>query len=478
LEKENHVHDFTDGINSIRELVKTYPPEMAAQHTGIPAEDIRQLTKDFAQAQSACCYGRLGTSVQEHGSLNQWLMICLNLMTGNMDREGGVMFPQPAIDFLKAVKKEAKALRWTSRVRQLPEVAGDLPAATMIDEINTPGPGQIKGLITIAGNPVLSSPNGTKLAQSLEQLDFVLAIDIYLNETTRHASLILPPATGIESFHYGIALHIVSMHNTAKYSEPGILISENQRFDWNILESLMHGIERKRGANWLTRTKHAVQRFLHPQRKIDLALRIGPYGQLNGRLFQKNGLNLKRLIRHPHGIDFGQLKTSLPGRLFTKNKRLKLDHDLFIDAVKAVSLKSDSIDFPLRLIGRRDLRSNNSWMHNSKRLQKGPNRCSLLMHPEEADARQLITGDLVEVISTVGKIRLPLEVSDSMMPGVVSIPHGWGHNKSGVRLRIASQKPGVSINDLTDHLQVDPISGTAVLTGIPVEVQAITKEIT
>jgi len=472
LVRHSPVLDFTDGVEALRELAAPYSPKAVAASCGIDADHIRALVREFAAADRAVCYGRLGISVQAYGGLCQWLIYCINILSGNLDRAGGMLFPLPAIDFLRLLKKEAKALRWNSRVRQLPETAGDLPTATLADEILTPGRGQIKGLITIAGNPVLSAPGAERLDSALEQLDFMVAIDIYLNETTRHADLILPPAAGLEVLHYDFVLYIVAIRNAANFSPPVLPKGAHMRYDWKILYELQRRLERGRG-NPLSRLKHLLFDQLTPERRLDLALRFGPYGVWGGRFGRKDGLSLQKLKAHPHGIDLGPLRPSLPGRLFTPNKRINLVAEAIVRDLPRVRqlLEAPPSDGRLLLIGRRHLLSNNSWMHNAPRLMKTGDRCTALLHPSDAEQHSISNGQYITVRSERGAIEVKVELTEDIRPGVICIPHGWGHNRSGTRLQTANRYPGANVNALTDERVVDEMTGNAVFNGVPVWIE-------
>ncbi|MCO6479323.1 MAG: molybdopterin oxidoreductase family protein, partial [Phaeodactylibacter sp.] len=473
LVRPNHAWRFTDGIAILKKAVSAYTPERVAGKTGVSAETIRRLARGFAGAERAICYGRLGVSTQRFGSLCHWLINAVNILTGNMDSEGGVMFPLPAIDFVRLLKREAKALRWQSRTRGLPEVAGDLPTAALAEEILTEGEGQVKALITIAGNPASSVPNVGRMNEALARLDFMVAIDIYLNETTRHADIILPPAAGLEALHYDFVLNIVAIRNVANFSPPVFSIGPDQRYDWQILLELQKRLERGNPL-WL-KAKHAVLSRLTPERRLNLGLLIGPYGKLGGRFLKGNGLDLQKLKDNPHGIDLGPLKPCLPVRLFTKNKRIQLLPPAllpFLEQAEA-ALEEQAPDGRFQLIGRRHLRSNNSWMHNSTRLMKGPPRCTAILHPHDAERLRIEENQLVTVRSKNGSIQLPAEISDEVMPGVISIPHGWGHDQDGVRLVVARWRPGVNVNVLTDDQLTDGPTGNAVFNGVWVEVEAV-----
>ncbi len=508
--------DFTHGLNILRNMVTGFTPEKVAPHTGISAKTIRQIASELAKADSACCYGRMGTSTQEFGGLSSWLIMVINVITGNMDEKGGMMFTQPAVDLAGLANVFGQTGTFNSRksrVSRLPEFGGEYPATTMAEEMLTPGEGQIKGLITCAGNPVLSVPNGKKLEKGLEGLEFMVAIDFYLNETTQHADIILPPTGPLEHSHYDLGLSMVSIRNTAKYSPPLFHPAPDTRHDWQIFLELTKRFESKSPISWAAaEVKHKLLDRLGADGILDLLLRTGPYGTkvpqlekqqtqlvdlLYNRLSSKNiarlaldlspynhtnkdrgaQLSLKTLKRHPHGIDLGALNSCLPQRLATANKQINLVPKMFLKDVSRLQERLAKV--PKRnketflLIGRRHVRSNNSWLHNSYRLVKGKNRCTAYLHPTDAKRLLIENGDMITVSSRSGEIRLPVEVTDSIMPSVISIPHGWGHTRKGSQLAIASEHPGVSINDITDETLVDKLTGAAALSGQPVTVSKI-----
>jgi anaerobic selenocysteine-containing dehydrogenase len=475
--------EVVDGMDALAHAATKFSPERVAPATGIAADEIRALARAFAGARSAVCYGRMGASTHAFGGVTQWLVNALNIVTGNLDRAGGAMFTRPAADLVDLGARSGRRGhfdRGKSRVCKLPEFGGEYPVATLADEILTEGQGQIRSLVTVAGNPVLSTPNGRKLDQALAGLDFMASIDFYINETTRHAHVILPPTATLEHDHYDLLFHTLAVRNTAKYSLPLFAPAEDTRHEWQIFLELTTRIEaRGRLGYLLGRAKRAALHHAPPERVLDLALRFGPYGA-GARPLTRDALSLAKLRREVHGVDLGPLAPCLPGRLFTKDKRVRLAPELFVRdlaRVEASLLGACAAPlgerFDLVLIGRRQLRSNNSWMHNSLRLVKGPERCTLLMHPDDAATRQLTTAKRVRVSSRVGSIELKIEVSDEIMPGVVSIPHGWGHDRPGVRAETATRHPGASINDLTDDLALDALTGNAALSGVPVCVEAI-----
>ncbi|HEY6554364.1 MAG TPA: molybdopterin dinucleotide binding domain-containing protein, partial [Vicinamibacteria bacterium] len=357
-----------------------------------------------------------------------------------------------------------------SRVRGLPEFSGEWPVAVLAEEIETAGPGQIKALVTHAGNPVLSAPNGGRLDRALRSLEYMVAIDIYLNETTRHANLILPPTFGLEQDHYDVVFHALAVRNTARYSLPVFPPAPGARRDFEVLVDLAEAIEIARGGSVWPKIKSAVLRRLGPRGVVAWLLRTGPYGA--GFLPFGRGLSLRRLLASPHGVDLGPLAPCLPDRLATRSRRISLAPPRFLDDLTRLTTRTAvaTRNGQLSLIGRRDVRSNNSWMHNSPRLVKGRDRCTLLMHPDDARARGLEAGQRVHVRSRVGSVEAALEITEDMRPGVVSLPHGFGHAREGTRLAVANAVPGVSINDLTDDLLVDALCGTAQFSGVPVEV--------
>jgi anaerobic selenocysteine-containing dehydrogenase len=474
---------FTKGIEIIGDMASGFPPEKVAPITGIDAKQIRELARDFASAASAVCYGRIGVSTQEFGGVCQWLINVLNTVTGNLDRPGGAMFTLPALDPLTVPEGWAPRgsfARWHSRVRKLPEFAGELPVVTLAEEVLTEGPGQIKAMVTSAGNPVLSTPNGRQLDRALAGLEFMVSIDPYINETTRHAHIILPPSSSLERGHYDLAFHLLAVRNTTRFSSPLFQPGPETRHDWEIFLELQTRIEHDGMYGRLKRKFN--RRFFGPERLLDLGLRFGPYGSgLNP--FSK-GLSLRKLKASVHGIDLGPLASCLPGRLRTSDKRIELAPDALVHDVERVKAKlldsaapfgvSPANGNSLLLIGRRKLRSNNSWMHNSERLVKGRPECTILMHSTDAAQRHLTPGQQVSVQSKVGSVLLPLEISDEIMPGVVSIPHGWGHDRIGVNLAVAQEHAGESINDLTDHQAIDALCGTAAFNGTWVEVETAT----
>jgi len=480
----HHLGSLVRGVETLHAAVEPYTPERAAAATGVDARTIVRLTDELLAARTGAVYGRVGVCTQEFGGLTAYLLYALNIVAGCFDREGGLMFTTPALDLLDAPSAfgigRGSYGRWKSRVRGLPEFGGELPVSTLAEEILTEGEGQIRAMVTIAGNPVLSTPNGGRLDEAFAGLDFMVSVDPFLNETTRHAHLILPPVSPLERDHYDVALAAFAVRNTAKYAPAVFTPPPGQKQDWEILGELVHRLEKLRHGRFHPRSLQAagVAR-LGPRRMVDAALRLGPHGARPPRL--GSGLTLKRLLAHPHGLDLGPLEPRLPDRLPPSHAHVQLAPRLLLDDLTRLEARhpagqARSANGSLTLIGRRQLRSNNSWLHNAKNLMRGKDRCTLLMHPHDASRMGLGDGDRVRVRSRVGEVVVPVEVTDAMMRGVVSLPHGFGHDRPGVRLSVAGEQPGASINDLTDDQSVDLVSGTSVLSGVEVAVERVARE--
>ncbi|GLK88231.1 molybdopterin oxidoreductase family protein [Pseudomonas turukhanskensis] len=447
-----------DGVDEVRKAVAAFTAEAMSARCGVPAETIRQLARDFAAADKAVCYGRMGVSTQVFGTLCQWVVQLINLVTGNLDRVGGVLCTEPAVD-LVATTSGGHFNRWQSRVSGLPEYAGELPVSALAEEMLTPGEGQIRALVTVAGNPVLSTPNGRQLEQALDGLEFMLCIDFYINETTRYADLILPPTAPLEHDHYDTTFNVFAVRNVTRFNEPVLAKPAGALHDWEIFVGLAKAFAAK--------TDAVLKPTMEPSQLIDMGLRFGLYGEKS-----EHQLSVAKLREHPHGIDLGALKPNLLERLKTPSKTVQAAPDILLgDLARFAAQPAPKAD-ELVLIGRRHVRSNNSWMHNYHRLVKGKPRHQLLMNPQDMASRALTDGQLVSVRSRVGVIEVEAVGSDEMMQGVVSLPHGWGHGRPGVQMAIASAQPGASANDLTDERQLDVLSGNAALNGVPVVVAA------
>src|SRR5881628_2528890 len=459
------------GAEQVEALARPFTPEAVAPRCGIDADVIRRLARELAGARRAAVYARIGTCTQEFGTLASWLVDVVNVLTGHLDQVGGAMFTKAASGSAntRGTPGRGKGVRFgrrTSRVRQAPEVYGELPAACLAEEIETPGEGQVRALVTIAGNPALSTPNGARLERALAALDFMVSLDIYLNETTRHADVILPGLSPLEQSHYDLALRQLAIRNVATYSPPVFDPPAGQLPEWETLLRLAALVAGQGPAadtaaldDFVTRQRveHEVASPaspIHgrdaaeimaalaprrgPERLLDLMLRAGPYGDAFGA--NPGGLSLA--APEPLVADVARLRAALerPGSSMV-------------------------------LIGRRDLRSNNSWMHNLGVLVKGNPRCTMHVHRADAERLGLADGARARVVSRAGAIEVPVEVTEAIMPGVVSIPHGWGHDEPDVRLRIATAHAGVNSNRLADEHALDPLSGNAVLNGIPVTVE-------
>ncbi|MBH3524984.1 molybdopterin oxidoreductase family protein [Pseudomonas aeruginosa] len=447
-----------DGLERVREAVAVFDAESMSVRCGVPAESIRQLARDFAAAERAVCYGRMGVSTQAFGTLCQWLVQLINLVTGNLDRVGGALCTSPALD-LVASTSGGHFDRWRSRVSGLPEYGGELPVAALAEEILGEGEGQVRALVTVAGNPVLSTPNGRRLEQALDGLEFMLSIDLYINETTRYADLILPPTAPLEHDHYDTTFNVFAVRNVTRFNEAVLPRPEGALHDWEIFVGLARAFAARNGLE--------LKPTLEPQQMIDLGLRAGAYGDRS-----EHRLSLATLREHPHGIDLGPLRPNLAPRLKTAGQRIQAAPPLFVDDLQRFAAQPLPASDQLLLIGRRHVRSNNSWMHNYHRLVKGKPRHQLLMHPRDLEGRGLVDGQRVRVRSRVGSVEVEVAASSEMMPGVVSLPPGWGHARPGVQLAIARAQAGASANDLTDERHLDLLSGNAALNGLPVEVEA------
>ena len=460
LNSKGHLEKNMNGEETIVEIVKPYSPDAIAKLIGIDSSEIKKMALQFANSKTAVCYGRFGLSTQEFGGICQWLVNVLNCITGNMDSIGGALFTKPIIDIVSTSRikgKKGSFNAYQTRVNNLPEFSGEFPVSALADEILTPGENQLKAMVTIAGNPVLSTPNGQRLGKAFESLEYMVAIDIYLNETTKYANIILPTTTGLETPLYDLVFHQFAIRNTAKYSEILFDKTEEQRHDWEILKEL-------------TTRLSGIENPLNLEQTLDYMLQFTSYTEPK--------LSVSELKKHPHGLDYGLLKPQFPGRLFTSDKKIELAHTLFLEDLKRLDKKiiewkeKVTSEYPFYLIGRRHLRSNNSWMHNSKRLVKGKERCTLLIHSKDAESLQLEEGQTVTVFSKIGKVSIPIEITTQIMPGVLSMPHGWGHHRKGTKLSIAEQQPGVSINDLTDATKIDVLTANADFSGTTVKIES------
>ncbi|MET7574440.1 molybdopterin oxidoreductase family protein [Streptomyces sp. NPDC005492] len=491
------------GIDELREHMRDFTPEAVAEASGVDAAEIRALARELAAAPTAAVYGRIGSCTVPHGTLASWLVDVLNILTGNLDRPGGALFPQAATDRTPRPAGPGRGFalgRWHSRVSQYPEAKGELPLSALAEEIDTAtAEGEpIRTLIAVAANPVLSAPDGTRLDKALDSLDFMVSVDPYLNETARHADVVLPPPPPSQSPHHDFAFNTLAVRNQVRYSRPAIPLEPGRMAETEILARLilaatgMHGADPAAVDTMVIdqtlakavkdpnspvhgRDPHEIAALLTgdtgPERRLDMMLRLGPYG--DGFGVRPDGLSLGQLLAHPHGIDLGPLTSRIPQPLKTRSGKIELLPRPIADDLprlrQAMSERADG----LVLVGRRHLRSNNSWMHNVPALTGGTNRCTLHIHPEDAERLGVVDGAPVRVKGAGGEVTAPAEITDGLRRGVVSLPHGWGHDRPGTRLSHAATDPGVNVNQLLDGSLLDPLSGNAVLNGVPVEVAAL-----
>jgi len=476
------VERTTSGWPEIERRLAAFTPARIAAFAGVPAETIERLALEFAAARAPVCYSRVGVCVGVHCTLATFATDLLNIVTGRLGREGGPMFTTPAFDVTKiarATGQDGRA-RWKSRVRGLPETLGDLPSVALAEEIETPGPGQIRAMVTFAGNPVLSVPNGRRIAAAFDTLDFMVSIDIYINETTRHADLILPPCWNLAEDHIDLLFSSLGVRNIARWSPPVVEKSPDERADWEILLELAERLGGGAlGDPWLDRPLRWLRPLgvrWTPTGFLSLLLRLGPHG--DRYLPWSDGLNLAKLKAAPHGIDLGPLQPGIEQRLFHKDKRIHLTSPCMLEAMRALEtdLEAKTRENGLLLIGRRELRSNNSWMHNVPTLVSGRERCVLYVHPDDAARYGVRDGEMSILESRVHRGEVRVAVTDDMRPGVVCLPHGWGHAESARWQKVAGDHQGVSYNDWVDDAALEPIIGQSILNGVPVRLRPSASE--
>ncbi|MEY3340382.1 MAG: hypothetical protein RLZZ269_293 [Actinomycetota bacterium] len=499
-----HIVGFVNGLDDVRDVSSAFGPETTSAVTGLEPDLVRRIARELAAAPSAAVYGRIGTTTTEFGTTTSWLVEVVNALTGNLDRRGGAMFTTPAVGSPSTRGKPGVGAGFRigrgggkTVVRGYPEVMGEYPVAALAEEITEAGDERIRALVTIAGNPVLSTPHSQQLDAALEALDFMVSVDIYLNETTRHADVILPPPSQLQREHYDVALLSFAVRNVANYSDAVLALDDDQPDEWEILCKLaliaqglgpdadpsvaddaqidalvrsaitdptspIHG----RDADEI---RAQLDRHRGPTRQLDFMLQTGPYGAAFGA--NPGGASIDHLRANPHGVDYGPLQTRLPDALRTKSGRVELaPSELLADVARMHASLDEFAQRDLVLVGRRHLRSNNSWMHNIEVLVKGKPRCTLHVHPDDASRLGVRDGSVARITSRVGSVDAVVEITDGIRPGVVSLPHGWGHGQPGTRQRVAAERAGVNSNVLTDHQAIDPLSGTSVLNGIPVTV--------
>lgn len=500
-----------NGLDELREAVRDFTPEMVAPVTQVPAATIVRIAEELAAAPTAAVYGRIGVNTVEFGTTNAWLIDAINVLTGNIDSRGGAMFTMPATGSAttRGTAGSGKGFqmgRGHSRVSGLAEVLGEYPVAAMAEEIATPGDGQIRAMITVAGNPVLSTPHSTQLDEALASLEFMVSVDIYLNETTRHADVILPTPSALEKDHYDLGLLIYAVRNIANYSEPVLARDMSAPDEWEILVKLgaiLQGLGADADARAIDDTLiagmvgSAVKQSSSPvfgrdadeilaqlsandrhgpARTLDFLLQTGPYGAAFGA--NPKGLSLDVLIANPHGVDLGALEPRIPEMLRTPSGRIELSPPQFLTDLQRLAESMQAHDpEQMLLVGRRELKSNNSWMHNIAVLTKGSLACTAHLHPNDAARFGVADGDVIQVTSRVGAIEIPVAITEDILPGVVSVPHGWGHDMDGVQMGVAKAKAGVNSNILSDDKALDPLSGNAVLSAIPVTIAKVSVSV-
>ncbi|MEU0389096.1 molybdopterin oxidoreductase family protein [Streptomyces chartreusis] len=488
------------GVEEVADALREFTPEAVAAACDVEAGVIRTLARELAAAPTAAVYGRIGSCTVPHGTLASWLVDVLNILTGNLDRPGGALFPQAATDKTPRPAGPGRGFalgRWHSRVSRHPEAKGELPLSALAEEIDTPtDQGEpVRALLAVAANPVLSAPDGDRLDKALDSLDFMVSVDPYLNETARHADVVLPPPPPSQSPHHDFAFNTLAVRNQVRYTRPAIPLEPGRMAETEILARLILAVTGMHGADPAAVDQMVIDQTLGkavkephspvhgrdprdlvaeltgdtgPERRLDMMLRLGPYG--DGFGVRPDGLTLEKLLAHPHGIDLGPLRPRLPQPLKTRSGRVELLPRPIADDLPRLKRALEERPDGLVLVGRRHLRSNNSWMHNVPALTGGSNRCTLHIHPEDAERLGVRDGAPVRVKGTGGEVTAPAEVTDDVRRGVVSLPHGWGHDRPGTRLNHASTDPGVNVNQLLDGRLLDPLSGNAVLNGVPVEV--------
>ncbi|MEU4986320.1 molybdopterin-dependent oxidoreductase [Streptomyces sp. NPDC021969] len=493
-----------EGVDEVRDAVRDFTPESVAAACDVAPEATRALARELAAAPTAAVYGRIGSCTVPHGTLASWLVDVLNILTGNLDRPGGALFPQAATDRTPRPAGPGRGFalgRWRSRVGGHPEAKGELPLSALAEEIDTvTDAGEpVRALLTIAANPVLSAPDGDRLDKALDSLDFMVSVDPYLNETSRHAHVVLPPPPPAQSPHHDFAFNTLAVRNQVRYTRPAVPLEPGRRAETEILARLTLAVTGAHGTDpaavdamvieqTLARSVREPHSPVHgrdpgeltalltgeggPERRLDLMLRLGPYGDGFGA--RPDGLTLERLLAHPHGIDLGPLRPRLPQPLKTRSGKVELlPGPIAADLPRLVRALAER-PAGIVLVGRRHLRSNNSWMHNIPALTGGSNRCTLHVHPEDAARLGLRGARPVRVQGPGGAVTVPAEITDTVRPGVVSLPHGWGHDRPGTRQTHAAADPGVNVNQLLDGSTLDPLSGNAVLNGVPVTLAPLT----
>ena len=486
-----HLDGRVRGIDEVLAAASRYTPESVAAWCGVPADRIRGLARELAAAERPVVYGRIGLCNQEFGTLASWLVEVVNVLLGRVDAEGGALFPRPAIALISSTARRRGPVttgRWHTRVRGAPEVLGQAPLSCLAEEIDTPGEGQVKALITVAGNPVLSAPDAGRLDAALPMLDAMICIDNYLNETTRHAHVILPGLSPLEQPHCDEAIWGFATRAVARWS-PVVFEPPERPHEWEIcirLGAILGGMKADEvdvaafdDEMYLARAaRHGVDgtqveswSLSGPDRFVDLTFRVSTYGDRYGE--HPGGLTFDEVRRHPHGIDLGPSSTPLDDILRTSSGDIELAHDDILGDLERLDRRMAEPHPPLVLIGRRHVRSNNSWLHNLPALVKGRDRSTLLVHPDDAERHGVAGGDRVRLTTEAGSVEATVEVSDELIPGVISLPHGWGHDRPGTRNSVAAARPGSNTNVLIPGSALDEPSGNAAVNGVPVEMALV-----
>lgn len=504
---EPRIAAHLNGLDDIKSAVAPFTPSAVATATGVDADTITRLARELCAAPTAAVYGRIGVNTVSFGSLNAWLVNAINIVTGNFDKRGGAMLTTPLAGSATTRGNAGKGKgfstgRGHSRVSKKPEVMGEYPVAVLGEEILTPGENQIRALITVGGNPVLSTPHSAQLDEAFADLDFMVSIDIYLNETTRHANVILPPPSALEKDHYDLSLYAFAVRNVGNYSEPVLQKDPSQPDEWEIIvklggilqglgahcdvnviddsvvQAMVMGAVANSSSNIFGRDADDILNQLSKDnrrgtaRMLDFMLQTGPYGAAFGT--NPSGVSLDVMLANPHGVDMGPLEPRIPEGLRTPSGRIELAPPQLVADMKRLQDSIEKVQqHDMVLVGRRELKSNNSWMHNINVLTKGSLSCTAHVHPDDAQRFGITDGATIRITSRVGEIEIPAEVTDAVRQGVVSVPHGWGHGVPGTKMAVAAGKAGVNSNILTDDKEIDPLSGNAVLNAIPVNLQAV-----
>jgi formate dehydrogenase len=477
------------GVDVLRTAAARCAPEDAEARCGVPADEIRALARSFATAPSAAAYGRTGACLGRHATLVNVLLDALNVVTGNLDRPGGSVFARPPIDFTALASRLGLATfdTYRSRVGDLPEVLGQMAAPLMAAEIETPGPGQLRALIVSAGNPLLSVPGAQDFERALGKLDLQVGIDLYLNETHRHADYVLPATTFYERDDVPLPLAEIQLTPFIQWTDAVAAPRGEARDDWRIIDDLARqlGFAAVAGvaSKWIgtSRVARLAQRAmgvgahrLTPTKIVDALLRAGRDGDHFG--LRRGGLTLAKLRAQPRGVVLAEHVDTgvLTKRLKHRDRRVHLgDERIAAELTRLLDAPEPSSDYPLLMIGRREVRSHNSWLHNTPRFRDATRRHRALVNPVDAAAIGVADGGPARVVSARGAIELPVELSEDVAPGTIAVPHGWGHRGAG--WQTANEAGGANVNELTSSAldDLEKLSGMAHLNGVPVRLEKV-----